>query len=960
MTRPQTEQQLENALLKQLGVLGYKSVTIADEKVLVANLKTQLEKHNQASLQKHNKTTFTDKEFAKVLNLLNKGSIFDRAGILRGEQHIISDEDKPIYFNLLNQIEWCKNEFQVVNQITQTGEHHNRYDVTILINGLPLVHIELKKKGVEMGQAFHQINRYKSHSFGSGYALFNYTQLFIISNGVNTKYYANNREINSEQTFYWADEENNKISNLSDFSDIFLEPCHLSKMISKYIVLASTNKQLMVLRPYQYYAAEKIYNQVKNTNKNGYIWHTTGSGKTLTSFKASQLLMNIPEVYKVVFVVDRRDLDTQTIQEFNNFKEGSVDSTTNTKSLMNQFVDGSTKLMVTTIQKLNNAITRDRYTQRMESLKDKKVVFIFDECHRSQFGETHGRIVKYFNNHQMFGFTGTPIFAENAVKNQLGKRTTKELFGDCLHKYVITDAIRDTNVLKFAVEYVGKYTQKNTSSLNFADVEVEGIDKKEIYDSAERLEKITDYIIANHSSKTGKKQNSKDYFTAMFAVSSVDTLTKYYDLFKQKDHNLKIATIFSYSVNEENDDGDKPTTFDDDMFAVSNKSEFKYSRDKLEEYLADYKEMFGVEYTTKDSQSYYNYYRDIARRVKNKEIDILLVVNMFLTGFDSKPLNTLYVDKNLKHHGLIQAFSRTNRILNKNKSHGNIVVFRNLKKATDEAVALFSNKDANEIIFMQPYEEYLNNFGTAYDRLQKIAPTVDSVDDLLTEEDEAEFVKSFRAILRVQNILSSFSDFSFSDIDMTHQEFNDYKSKYLDLYEKVKRDNNANPDSALDDIDFEIELMHRDVIDVTYIINLLSLLVDAKGNNFEVKKKQISDMLSGDVNLRSKKKLIEQFIEDNLIHITNSEDVPEAFDTYWSEQKIKSFQSICDDENLDKQKIEAIVEEYLYSGQVPEMDSKVADAINTKLKLKEKVITKDRVIDRIMGFLNTFFEGLAA
>jgi type I restriction enzyme R subunit len=960
MTRPQTEQQLENALLKQLGSLGYKSVAITDEKALVANLKNQLEKHNQLSLQKHKKTIFSEKEFAKVLNLLNKGSIFDRAGILRGEQHIISDEGKPIYFNLLNQIEWCKNEFQVVNQITQTGEHHNRYDVTILINGLPLVHIELKKKGVEMGQAFNQINRYKSHSFGSGYAFFNYTQLFIISNGVNTKYYANNREINSEQTFYWADEENNKISNLSEFSDIFLEPCHLSKMISKYIVLASTTKQLMVLRPYQYYAAEKIYNQVKNTNKNGYIWHTTGSGKTLTSFKASQLLMNIPEVYKVVFVVDRRDLDTQTIQEFNNFKEGSVDSTTNTKSLMNQFVDGSTKLMVTTIQKLNNAITRDRYTQKMESLKDKKVVFIFDECHRSQFGETHGRIVKYFINHQMFGFTGTPIFAENAVKNQLGKRTTKELFGDCLHKYVITDAIRDTNVLKFAVEYVGKYTQKNTSSLNFADVEVEGIDKKEIYDSPERLEKITDYIIANHSSKTGKKENSKDHFTAMFAVSSVDTLTKYYDLFKQKDHNLKIATIFSYSVNEENDDGDRPTTFDDDMFAVSNKSEFKYSRDKLEEYLADYKEMFGVEYTTKDSQSYYNYYRDIARRVKNKEIDILLVVNMFLTGFDSKPLNTLYVDKNLKHHGLIQAFSRTNRILNKNKSHGNIVVFRNLKKATDEAVALFSNKDANEIIFMQPYEEYLNNFGTAYDRLQKIAPTVDSVDDLLTEEDEAEFVKSFRAILRVQNILSSFSDFSFSDLDMTHQEFNDYKSKYLDLYEKVKRDNNANPDSALEDIDFEIELMHRDVIDVTYIINLLSLLVDAKGNNFEVKKKQISDMLSGDVNLRSKKKLIEQFIEDNLIHITNSEDVPEAFDTYWSEQKIKSFQSICDDENLDKQKIEAIVEEYLYSGQVPEMDYKVSDAINTKLKLKEKIITKDRVIDRIMGFLNTFFEGLAA
>ena len=356
MTRPQTEQQLENALLKQLGGLGYQSVAIADEKALLANLKTQLEKHNQLSLQKHKKTSFSEKEFAKVLNLLNKGTIFERAAILRGEQHIFSDEGNPIYFNLLKKTDWCKNEFQVTNQVTQKGDYENRYDVTILINGLPLVHIELKKKGVEMNKAFDQISYYQNNSFGSGVRLFNYTQLFVISNGVNTKYFANNRFMNSEQTFYWADEENNKISNLSDFADSFLEPYHIAKMISKYIVLASTNKQLMVLRPYQYYAVEKVYNQVKNSNKNGYIWHTTGSGKTLTSFKASQLLVSIHEVYKVVFVVDRRDLDTQTIQEFNNFKEDSVDGTTNTKSLMNQFVDGSTKLMVTTIQKLNNVI----------------------------------------------------------------------------------------------------------------------------------------------------------------------------------------------------------------------------------------------------------------------------------------------------------------------------------------------------------------------------------------------------------------------------------------------------------------------------------------------------------------------------------------------------------------------------------------------------------------------------
>jgi type I restriction enzyme R subunit len=948
MTRPQSEQQLENALLKQLETLGHSPVSIPDEKTLLSNLKAQLEKHN--------KITFSDSEFKKVVNILNAGSVFERAKTLRGiKHHITKDDGETLYFEFLNQTEWCKNQFQVTNQVTIDGKYENRYDVTILINGLPLVQIELKKRGCEMAEAHRQIQRYKSHSFGSGSALFQYVQLFIISNGVNTKYFANNRTqaLNYKQTFYWADEKNDKITNLSEFAQTFLEPCHLSKMICKYIVLAETDKILMVLRPYQYYATEKIIERVKNTNKNGYIWHTTGSGKTLTSFKASQILMHMPQVHKVVFVVDRRDLDYQTTKEFNNFSGGSVDGTDNTKALVKQFGD-DTKLLVTTIQKLNNAIGNERYASVMESLKEKKIVFIFDECHRSQFGETHKRIVQYFNNYQMFGFTGTPIFADNAVKNDLGKRTTFELFGDCLHKYVITDAIRDENVLRFSIEYVGKYKQRNTSSVNFRDIEVEAIDKKELYDNEDRLGKITDYILDYHNIKTHNKQ-----FTAMFAVSSVNTLTKYYDLFKSKEHKLKIATIFSYGANEGDDSADGITTFDYDNVEEPAEVYGKHTREKLEDYIKDYNKMFGTKFSTKDSQSYYNYYNDIAKRVKNREIDILIVVNMFLTGFDSKPLNTLYVDKNLKHHGLIQAFSRTNRILNKNKSLGNIVSFRNLKKATDEAIALFSNKDAKEIILMQPYGEYIEDFNEALQAVKEIAPTVDSVNNLASEIEELRFVRAFRQVMRAQNTLSCFADFSFEDLGISEQEYLDYRSKYLDLYEKANSSDKEKA-SALEDVDFELELMHRDIINVAYILNLLSMLIDAKGENYESKKKQISDMLSNDIHMRSKKELIEQFIEDNLVHIENSEDVADAFDAYWSEQQLKAFTKLCEDENLDSKKIEAIIEEHLFANQVPALRDKVMKSMLKKESLLVRKKTIPRVIDKIMDFINTFIEGVAA
>ena len=641
----QSEAILEENLIKQLVENQYEKVVIKDDKELEQNLKKQLEKHN--------KTTITETEFKRILNYLNKGNVFEKAKILRDKFVLPCDDGTTKYIEFLDSEHWCQNLFQVTSQVTVDGKYKNRYDVTLLINGLPLCQIELKRRGLELKEAFNQTLRYKRHSYSANNALFNYIQLFVISNGVNTKYYANSKleSMNFKQTFFWADKNNKNITNLEEFTNSFLERCHLSKMICKYIVLAEVPKILMVLRPYQFWAVEAIIERVRDTSKNGYIWHTTGSGKTLTSFKTAQILMKLPNVYKVVFVVDRKDLDYQTTKEFNSFSDGSVDGTDNTKALVKQFSD-DTKLIVTTIQKLNTAISKKQYLTQMEKIKDKHIVFIFDECHRSQFGETHLNITRFFEKNQMIGFTGTPIFVDNATGNKLGKRTTKELFDDCLHKYVITDAINDDNVLKFSVEYVGRYKEKVGSATNI-DIEVESIDTKELLESQERLEKIVDYILANHARKTHSRE-----FTAMMCVSSVDMLIKYYEAFKAKEHNLKIATIFSYSANEEDKDANGTVELDDaDGSFVDEEHINVHSREKLDEFIIDYNKMFGSKFSTKDSQSFYNYYNDISKKVKNKEVDILLVVNMFLTGFDSKTLNTLYVDKNLKYHGLIQAFS---------------------------------------------------------------------------------------------------------------------------------------------------------------------------------------------------------------------------------------------------------------------------------------------------------------
>jgi type I restriction enzyme R subunit len=952
----QSEQALEDNLVKQLQSLGHNFVRLDNEAALLANLKTQIELHNSLAL--------TDHEFAKVVNHLDKGNIFERAKILRDKMQLTRDNGDSVYLEFIDQDRWCKNQFQVTQQVSMEGSYKNRYDVTLLINGLPLVQIELKRRGLELKEAFNQTNRYQRHSYYAGTGLFNYIQLFVISNGVNTKYYSNNRHQSFKQTFNWADEHNKNINQLDEFAKSFLEKCHISKMITKYIVLNETKKCLMVLRPYQYYATEAIINRVKDSDKNGYIWHTTGSGKTLSSFKASQILMVMPEVHKVVFVVDRKDLDYQTTKEFNSFSDGSVDGTDNTKNLVEQFA-GSYKtnkgehkdspLIVTTIQKLNTAISKDKYLSKMAQLKDKKIVFIFDECHRSQFGETHKRIKAFFTNHQMFGFTGTPIFEDNAVAGEQGKKTTKDLFHDCLHKYVITDAIRDENVLKFAIEYVGKYKQKEGSQNNI-DIEVEDIDSKELLESPQRLEKITDYIIANHNRKTHNRT-----FTGMMCVSSIDILTQYYDIFQQKkeagEHNLKLATIFSFVANE--DDKDANGFIPDASLDIKADAPInKHSRDKLDEYIAHYNAMFNTNFSTKDSQSFYNYYNDIAKKVKEQKIDILLVVNMFLTGFDSPTLNTMYVDKNLKFHGLIQAFSRTNRIINEQKSQGNIVCFRNLKKATDDAIALFSNKDAKETILVEPYENYVAQFNTAFNDLIGIAPTVNSVDSLQGEEQELDFIKAFRNLMRLRNVLASFADFSFADLAMNEQSFEDYKSKYLDLYDKVKSDHAKEKVSILDDVDFELELIHRDEINVAYILKLLANLADEKeGDEKEQKKKAISDLISGDAKLRSKKKLIEKFINEHMANLGVGDSFEERFEAFWDEEKQKAADAMCKEEGLDADKLQQVISNYLYTEREP-MRDEIVDILQTKPKIRERKTIIERVTGKLMTYIDTYMNDI--
>ncbi len=918
----QTEQALENNLIARLTSNGYERVTIKDKDELLANFKQQIELHNKKRLIETGEETLSDEEFKRIIIHLEGGSTFQKAKKLR-DKYELDRDGSTVYIEFINQKEWCKNRFQVTNQVTDKGRYTTRYDVTILINGLPLVQIELKRRGLELKEAFKQIKRYHKHSFTG---LFSYIQIFVVSNGVNTKYFANNSQQNFKQTFFWTDTDNNRCSHLDSFTDAFFEKCHLAKMITRYIVLHESDKVLMILRPYQYFAVESIIKRVEESPHNGYIWHTTGSGKTLTSFKAAQLLTQKEKVDKILFVVDRKDLDYQTTVEFNAFSEGSVDGTDNTASLVKQLAS-SKKLVITTIQKLTKAIKTNRYEEKMAMVKDKSVVFIFDECHRSQFGDMHKDIMAFFTNHQSFGFTGTPIFADNANN----RRTTKDLFHSSLHKYLIKDAIADDNVLGFSVDYQSTFKASENSH---SDSVVEGIDCKEVMESDKRVEKVTDHILTNYNRKTFNRE-----FTSLLVAPNIPTLCKYYDTFKRKEHPLKIATIFSFTPNEEEwDERESGTTP-------------QHSRDKLESYMRDYNTHFGSDYST---DTFDAYYVNVAKRVRNREIDLLIVVNMFLTGFDSKSLNTLFVDKNMVFHNLIQAFSRTNRIYTEKKRHGNIVCYRNLKERTDEAIRLYSDKDANETldtVLMKSYDEYLDIFNKRLKTLYKIAPDLQAVDELQSETEKEGFVVAFRALLRLKTRLSTFEEFSFEDTKIGEQDFEDYTSKYRDLYDTVKSSSEPDKISILDDIDFEIELLKRDDINVDYILELLKQL-NFKAKSFKKEKEFIIENLSKSVELKSKKELIEKFINENIPHIRESKSVEEEFEKFIAFERKREFDTLVTKEQLNKERVATAIDDFEFTGKLRKPLLK--ESITQKLGFKEKRTKLKELEAKVMNFIDKF------
>lgn len=911
----QSEAQLEKNLIEQLVRQGYEQVTINDYDALVRNFRIQLNKFNEKKLDGQ---PLTDTEFSRFLTQIDGKSIFDSAKILRDKQVFQRDDGTEVYLELFNTREWCKNQFQVTNQVTVEGKYTNRYDVTILVNGLPVIQVELKRRGLDFKEAFNQIQRYRRHSFRG---LLRYLQLFVVSNGVDTKYFANSDgDILFGYTFFWSDEKNNRIASLKDFTASFLEKCHMAKMIARYMVLNETDKQLIVMRPYQVYAVEALVKRALETKNNGYIWHTTGSGKTLTSFKASQILSNEPHIKKVFFLVDRKDLDSQTLQEFNKFEPDSVDMTDNTSNLVKQISDQSKPLILTTIQKMANAVKNPRFEKIMEPYRNERVIFIIDECHRSQFGKMHQLINKHFKQAQYFGFTGTPLFEEN--KSQDG-RVTADLFEKCLHTYLIKDAIHDGNVLGFSVEYIKTF---NVNIDENDKTRVRAIATDEVWMDDKRIQLVTQNIIDNHE----RRSRSKGY-TGLFTVQSIPMLIKYYDMFKKLNHNFKIAGIFTYGANEDSEGRDE------------------HSRETLDRMIIDYNQLFGTYYST---DNFSGYFADVSKRVKTAQIDILLVVNMFLTGFDSKPLNTLYMDRNLKYHNLIQAFSRTNRVEKATKPYGNVVCYRNLKEDTDAAILLFSQTDTVDDVLMKSYEEYLAMYKEALKKLMSIAAAPAWVDDLKGEDQKHDFITAFRDLTKCLTSLQNFNEFEFTQEKMgiSEQTYQDYKSKYLRLYDEVKKD--VDKESILADIDFSIELMHTDRINVSYIMNLI------RNINFDDKEerdksiKEIENELDRADNeeLRLKVDLIKEFLRKVVPNLTSADSVDDTYNKFEDEKRSEEIQSFAKEINVPEDELKSFVEEYEFSGFIKQ--DEISDVVKLPLLQKRKLI--QRIIEFIMEHTKRF------
>ncbi len=982
----QSEADLEKAFVEQLQTQAYDYLPITSEEELIVNLRKQLELLNDYR--------FSDSEWeqffkSKIANQNN--GIEEKTSIIQEDHIQLLDKDdgttKNIY--LLDKANIHNNRLQVINQYTvDNGQRSNRYDVTILVNGLPLVHIELKKRGVDIKEAFNQINRYNRESFWAGCGLFEYVQLFVISNGTYTKYYSNTtrfahikeigdgavkkgkRTSNSfEFTSWWADANNRPITDLMDFCRTFFAKHALLNILTKYCVFTS-EKLLLVMRPYQIVATERILGKINSSNNyksygtiegGGYIWHTTGSGKTLTSFKTAQLVSKLSFIDKVLFVVDRKDLDYQTMKEYDKFEKGAANSNTDTAKLKKQLEDSNARIIITTIQKLSILIKK----HKKHASYNKHIVIIFDECHRSQFGDMHTAITSAFKKYHLFGFTGTPIFSKNSSSS--GKphlRTTEQAFGTKLHTYTIVDAITDKNVLPFRIDYIRTMKEQE----DIADAKVWDIDREKALASPKRISNIVQYIREHFDQKT--KRNSyyqlKDRrlagFNSIFAVASIDVAKKYYTEFQKQlaglpsDKQLKIATIYSFGVNEA-DDEENGIIEDENLEDTSRLDQS--SRDFLEAAIQDYNKMFKTNFDT-SSDKFQNYYKDVSQKVKDREIDLLIVVNMFLTGFDATTLNTLWVDKNLRLHGLLQAYSRTNRILNAVKTFGNIVCFRNLEKATNESIALFGDKEAGGIVLLKTYSEYYNGYQKGDKDVPGYADLVDELLDkypvgeqIIGEENQKGFIKLYSAILKVKNILSTFDEFAGNEI-ISERDVQDYHSMYINLYNEFRGKNKGDCENVNDDIVFEMELIKQVEINIDYILALIKKFHEGHLQDKEIVV-SINKAIDSSVELRNKKDLIERFIDS----LNPSSNVDDDWHSFVDAKKLEELNVIIAEENLDKYETYKYVNNAFRDGYIQATGTaltKVLPPVSRFTPTGDRTKKRETVIEKLKAFFNKFWD----
>ena len=1008
----QSEADLEKEFIRLLGEQGYEYLPIHTEADLISNLRSQLEKLNHYS--------FTDNEWEHFFNecIANKNDdIVAKTQKIQDDyiQVLKRDTGESQNIKLIDKDNIHNNTLQVINQyVEEGGNYDTRYDVTVLVNGLPLVHIELKRRGVQLKEAFNQINHYQRDSFWAGCGLYEYVQIFVISNGTNTKYYSNTTRANHlkeqepggrnkskktsnsfEFSSFWADSNNKVITDLLDFTKTFFSKHTLLNILTKYCVFTS-EKMLMVMRPYQIAATERIIQRINVANNykfygsikgGGYVWHTTGSGKTLTSFKTAQLASRLPYIDKVLFVVDRKDLDYQTMKEYNRFEEGAADGNTSTSVLQRQLENKDKnggyhdyRIIITTIQKLSIFVQKNKN----HPVFQQRVVIIFDECHRSNFGQMHSAITKNFKKYNLFGFTGTPIFAQNAgTGGDMRLKTTQQAFGDKLHTYTIVDAINDENVLPFRIDYVNTIKEKE----GILDQQISAIDREKAMASPERISQVVKYILEHFDQKTKrssyysfrvlddihkvasarkgaqvsehKTEQKLNGFNAMFAVASIPMAKAYYNEFKRQQadlpetQRLKIATIYSYGANEEEIDG---ILAEENLESTTQLDQ--QSRDFLEGAIRDYNQMFSTNYDT-SSDKFQNYYKDLSLRMKNRQVDLLIVVNMFLTGFDATTLNTLFVDKNLKQHGLIQAFSRTNRILNSVKTFGNIVCFRDLQQATDDAIALFGDKDASSIVVLRDFLSYYDGYDTEkgkhcygykelVEQLQNEFPEGQTI---LGEDAERRFVALFGSLLKSINILSAFDQFEGRQI-ITDRQLQDYQSNYLDLQEKWRRRRPGDKENINDDLVFETELIRQVEINIDYILLLVQKYHDSNCTNKEILV-NISKAIGSSIQLRSKKELIENFIGS----VNADTDVEKSWKDFVRQRKDEDLKEIIDSEHLKPQETRTFIDNSFRDGQVRTTGTDIDRILPPMSRFgggnrQEK---KKSVIDKIQAFFDRYF-----